>query len=92
MEKENKTKEIKITVRNSDVDISVVADLSFSDVKYATLGLLVFAFKFGAEIKDVIEQELGRKYKGNFKEDFADMLHSWVDEACREDYEPRQDN
>lgn len=92
MEKENKTKEIKITVRNSDVGISVGADLSFSDVRYATLGLLAFAFKFGAEVKEVIEQELGRKYKGNFKEDFVNMLYDWVDKVCREDYEPRQDN
>lgn len=91
MEEENKTKEIKITVRNSDVDISAGADLSFGDVRYATLGLLAFAFKSGAEIKDAIEQELGRKYKGNFKEDFANMLHFWVDRVCREEYELRQD-
>ena len=92
MEEENKTMEIKITVRNSDVDISAGADLSFSAVRHATLGLLAFVSKFGAEVKEVIEQELGRKYKGNFKEDFANMLHDWVDKVCREDYEPRQDN
>lgn len=90
MEKENKTKEIKITVWNREVDVlSVGADLSFSDIRNATLGLLAFVSKFGVEAKEVIEQELGREYKGNFKEDFANMLHDWVDKVCRGEYELR---
>lgn len=89
MKEKSKAKEIKIVVCGNEVDVLRGADLSFSDVRNATLGLLAFVSKFGVEAKEVIEQELGREYKGNFKEDFANMLHDWVDKVCREEYELR---
>lgn len=91
MEKENKTKEIKITVCGNSVDVATDS-INYHGLKIAVLGLLAFVHKHGVEVKEAIEQELGRKYKGNFKENFANMLHDWVDKVCREDYEPRQDN
>lgn len=91
MKKKERISEIKITVCGNDVEV-VSGSIDYHGLKIAVLGLLAFVHKHGVEVKEAIEQELGRKYKGNFKENFANMLHDWVDKVCREDYEPRQDN
>ena len=92
MKKKERISEIKITVCGNDVEV-VSDSIDYRGLKMATLGLMGFVKKNIELATREIETETDSKFQEEeLKNSFADMLHSWVDKACREDYEPRQDN
>lgn len=89
MEKENKTKEIKIIVCGNEVDV-LSDSISYRGLKIATLGLMAFIKKNAELAKSEIEEAVNKELREEeFKSCFANMLHDWVDEVCREEYELR---
>lgn len=92
MEEKERISEIKITVCGNDVEVASDS-IDYRGLKMATLGMLVFVKKSIELAAREIEAETDSKFQEEeLKSSFADMLHSWVDKACREDYELRQNN
>lgn len=89
MEKENKTKEIKIMVCGNDVEV-VSDSIDYHGLKMATLGLMAFVKKHTelakSEIEAAINEELNEE---ELKSVFAELLHEWVDKILKEEYELR---
>lgn len=96
MEKENKTKEnkimkVKITVNGNDVEVEA-EDISYRGLRIATLGLLGFVKEHTERAKGEIEKFINEELREeDFKCWLEEILHSWVDKACGEDYELRYD-
>lgn len=89
MEKENKTREIKIVVCGNEVDV-LSDNISYRGLKTAALGLMAFIKKNAELAKSEIEAACNKELREEeFKSGFANMLHDWVDEVCREEYELR---
>ena len=74
-------------------DCGVRAGISvrnFMELRLATICLLAEILKISTDFEEEIKKETGRKYKGNLKVAFVDILHDWVDELYEEDEELRQ--
>lgn len=74
-------------------DCGVRAGISvrnFMELRLATVCLLAEILKTSADFEEEIKKTVGRKYKGNLKEAFMDILHDWVDELYESDEELRQ--
>lgn len=89
MKEKERISEIKIIVCGNEVDV-LSDSISYRGLKIATLGLMAFIKKNAELVKSEIEEAVNEELREEeFKSGFANMLHDWVDEVCREEYELR---
>lgn len=80
-----------VSIVSDERGVEVGMDIrNYSELRLAVTGLLSTILKLSTNFEEEIKKETGRKYKGNLKVAFVDILHNWVDELYEEDEELRQ--